>query len=72
MVSGYAITFELYWAHLIYGMVWFWQWLIWILGGAFGKQYGHNFQWLELMAWLMYWWLSIFVNFKIECRGRWK
>jgi hypothetical protein len=28
---------ELYWVHLIYGMVWFWQWLIWILGGAFGK-----------------------------------
>jgi hypothetical protein len=22
------IVFELYWVHLIYGMVWFWQWLI--------------------------------------------
>jgi hypothetical protein len=32
MVSGYVIAFELYWAHLIYGMVWFWQWLIWNFG----------------------------------------
>jgi hypothetical protein len=44
------LEIELYWAHLIYVIVWFWKWLISILGGAFGKQYGRKFQWLELMA----------------------
>jgi hypothetical protein len=72
MVSGYAISFELYWGNLIYGMVWFWQWLIWILGGAFGKQCITEFNGLKLMAWLMYWWLLVVVYFEIECRGRWK
>jgi glucan phosphoethanolaminetransferase (alkaline phosphatase superfamily) len=29
-VSGYTNYIELYWAHLIYVMGWFGQWLIWI------------------------------------------
>jgi hypothetical protein len=35
-------------------------------GGAFGKQCGCKFQLLELMAWLMYWWLLVVVYLEIE------
>jgi hypothetical protein len=39
MVSGYTNYIELYWAHLIYGMVWFLAMVNMDWGGAIGKQY---------------------------------
>ena len=58
---------ELYWAHLIYVMVWFWKWLIWI-GVAQLESNMCKFQCMELMDGF---WLAI-VYYKIEWGERWK
>jgi hypothetical protein len=50
-VSGYTIYIELYWAHLIYVIVWFWKWLIWI-GVAQLASNMCKFRCMELMAWI--------------------
>jgi hypothetical protein len=67
MVSGYTIYIELYWVHLIYVMVWFWQWLIWI-GVA---QLARNMCKLQCMELIVWFWLAI-VYYEIEWGGRWK
>jgi hypothetical protein len=47
------IIFELYWVHLIYGMVWFLAMVNMDFGWRIWQAICRKFQWLELMAWLM-------------------
>jgi len=39
------IVFELYWVHLIYGMLWFWKMVNMVFGWHIWQVTGHRFQW---------------------------
>jgi hypothetical protein len=66
-VSGYTNYIELYWAHLIYVIVWFWQWIIWIEVAQLERNMC-KFRCMELMV---LFWLDV-VYYEIEWSGGWK